>query len=76
MQGQISFLSTVSPELLKGYTVEFFTSVTSTESAVALKMEAIAKARGISAAVHRHSHGPPGAPAAPLPSKGTAALRL
>ena len=57
LQGQVSFLSTVDPKLLKGYTVEFFTSVTSTESAAALKMEAIAKTRGISAIVHRHSMG-------------------
>lgn len=48
-------MKSVDPALLSGYTIEFFTSVSSAHSRTAQSIEDIGNERGIDVLVNRHS---------------------
>jgi len=51
-KGQLTFMKTVDPELLRGYTLEFFTSKNSEDSSEREEIIAIGKERGINVVAH------------------------
>eukprot|EP00951_Prasinocladus_malaysianus_P010536 scaffold77306_cov39-Prasinocladus_malaysianus.AAC.1 len=48
----MDFLEKIDPELVKGYKIEFFTSVKSAKNSLVPKMESLARSRGVDILVH------------------------